>query len=62
MDNGDERVYQYGLDHPDNVKAIIPVSFGGVPEFTSHKDFYGWSEEEALRNARMMLRMRMGAG
>jgi hypothetical protein len=48
MDDGHLRIYQYALDHPENVKAIIPVNFYNGTEYTDAMVVDGLSYEEAL--------------
>ena len=62
MDDGDQRAYQYALDHPENVKAVIPVVFGDADEFSQQANFYGWAEEETLAVAASTLQQRMYTG
>jgi hypothetical protein len=33
MDAGDVRAYQFALDHPDKVVAVVSASMSGVSEF-----------------------------
>ena len=40
MNDEDIRAYQYALDNPANVKAVIPVAFSGTNEFTNYQTFY----------------------
>uniref|UniRef100_A0A7S3GI14 Uncharacterized protein n=1 Tax=Palpitomonas bilix TaxID=652834 RepID=A0A7S3GI14_9EUKA len=52
MDDATNRIYEYALDHPSNVKALIPVQPNIVPEFLPNKIVLGWTEQQMLSYAR----------
>lgn len=62
MDSGDERCYNYALQYPDNVKAVIPVSFSPYQEFTFYGNFYGLNSAEVTAVAKETLAQRLSAG
>lgn len=61
MDGGHNRCYEYALDHPERVKAVVAV--GGVApfnEFDAKVDFYGDPYADALANCRSVNGARKG--
>jgi len=43
MDDADVRIYKYALLYPQDVRALIPVSFGAPLELQAYGDFNGYS-------------------
>jgi hypothetical protein len=62
MDNGHERIYQYALDHPSNVLALVPVSFANYTEATGPMAYYGTSAYDAETNVKKTMFSRMITG
>ena len=63
MDGGHERIYRYALDHPESVRALVPVNFNNGTEFTDRIDAGLLAPgEEAEAYARDTLRRRMITG
>jgi hypothetical protein len=62
MDNGHERVLQYALDHPDNVVAIVPVSFSNYSEFVGPMTYYNIPQDEMVETAKQTAWQRLMIG
>ncbi len=58
MDGGDIRAYQFALDYPQKVVAVVPIVMSQVGEFTSYGSYYGWSEDKIIQNAKFTLASR----
>lgn len=61
MDDGPERAYRFALDHPEMVRALVPMQYG-PPEFLTIQQFHGWSDSKAADFARSQLSARMRLG
>jgi hypothetical protein len=62
MDSGDVRAYQYALDNPANVVAVVPVVMSGVSEFTTLGRFKGWTDNQVISYAKSTLYSRLTIG
>ncbi len=59
MDGGDMRAYQFALDHPDKVVAVVPVVMSQVGEFTAYGTYFDWSDDKINQYAKYMLSSRV---
>lgn len=62
MDDGHVRAYQFALDYPDLVTAVVPINFNNDTEFTSTARYYGYSHQETVDLARSTYLRRMLTG
>lgn len=62
MDYGDERAYQFALDHPDRVLAVVPVGFGPTTEMQGLANFYNWTYDEQVEKSKATQYRRMQTG
>ena len=62
MDGAAERIYAHALAHPDDVAALIPISYGGVGEFPGRQAAYNLTDAEARDYARTTLAGRRAFG
>lgn len=57
MDSGPDRIYQYALLYPENVRALIPMGFG-PPEFITYQHFYSLSNDQTLSYGKSQIEQR----
>ena len=62
MDSGDERAYRFALEHPESVRAVVPIGYSAVSEFQSLANFYNWTEEVKMANYQSTSLYRMHVG
>lgn len=61
MDGGPDRIYEYALSQPANVKALIPMQYC-IPEMTTYQLFHNWTYSQTRSYARETLMQRRTAG
>jgi hypothetical protein len=61
MDGGPDRIYEYALSQPGNVKALIPMQYC-IPEMTTYQLVHNWTYSQTRSYARETLMQRRTAG